>query len=212
MSKALILGAVEGLLLLCITVSCSRASPPLPASQEGEIPQRGPDIDHPPALSRSIKAQEPPLPHSTNQQDLAIPLPSGGGLYPEDFYIGSLARSPEELHDAEDAARSWLRAYLGGGAEENYQSIAFSRPFTDFRDRLGETGFNSFRLASGIALDKNSVSFLVRLRGPTHNANAELVVARIDDKWLVDDIILDDEPLERGEERRFDPFTYTRFL
>lgn len=178
----------------------------------GDTPQRGPVLDHPPALARSIEPQDAPLPRSRKQEDLAVPFPSGEGLYPEDFYIGSLEKSPESLTEAENAARSWLRAYLSGGPRQSYQSKSFSRPFTDLQNELKDIRFDAFRLAAGMALDGDSVSFLLRLKGSTHSASAELIVARIDGLWLVDDIILDEDLVERGQERRFDPFTYTRFL
>lgn len=213
MNKALIAGAGLASVALCLCFSCTKAPPPPPQAEAlGEIPLRGPDLERPPALSRSIEAKDAPLPDSRDQHDLAIPFPSGEGIYPEDFYIGSLAESPEELGEAEQAARSWLRAFLFGGTVENYQSEAFSRPFADLRDSLGEIRFDSFRLAAGVSLDESAVSFLLRVRGPTHSASAELIVIKIEERWLVDDILLEDEPLERGQEKSFDPFTYTRFL
>lgn len=219
MKKALehytVLIALCTITFLCILglSSCTQAQASkqeLPAT--GQIPSRGTEISGPRNFTRTISPGQTLQADSTDQHDLNIPLQSGDPVYPNDFFIGSLGKTDIENLEAEEAARSWLGAFISGQNPQERQTSSMIRSLGDTRRALGDISFSEFRIASGVRLDDGSLSFLVRLRGESHLLSAELLLIYQDGRWLVDDFISDGEARAQDEESRFDPFTYSRFL
>jgi hypothetical protein len=145
-----------------------------------------------------------------------IRRPQRGGeapYYPQDVVIGELGRG-EASGDAYRFAREVLSAFLYGNRDA--AALAGIGPLLLEETQKSLEGISpaKFRIGGGREEEDGSVSFLFRFLGREQGIAGELYIRRQDEKWVFDDILMEDphDTTGRLEVYPYDFTPYERFF
>jgi hypothetical protein len=133
--------------------------------------------------------------------------------YPRDTVIGELGRG-EAGEEAYAFARNLLRDILRGGRDSPRLEGFNQEALEELLSLLERIGAEKFRIGGGREEPDGSTSFLVRFLGPEQGAAGELYLRTEEDRWRLDDLILE-EPRDISESlqpQQFDFPPYERFF
>lgn len=133
--------------------------------------------------------------------------------YPRDIVIGELGKG-EASDEAYRFARDILSAFLHDNGDAASLSGVGPLLLEETRDALKEIGPLKFRIGGGREEDDGSVSFLFRFLGREQGIAGELYIRSQDEKWLFDDILIEDphDTTARLELYPYDFTPYERFF
>ncbi|MDR1410649.1 MAG: hypothetical protein LBI91_00420 [Spirochaetaceae bacterium] len=142
--------------------------------------------------------------------------PQRGGeapRYPRDIVIGELGRG-EASEEAYRFARDILSAFLYDNSDAASLSGIGPLLLEETRAALKEISPVKFRIGGGREEDDGNVSFLFRFLGREQGIAGELYIRSQDEKWLFDDILIEDphDTTARLEIYPYDFTPYERFF
>jgi hypothetical protein len=139
----------------------------------------------------------------------------GGELphYPRDVIIGELGRGAAS-EEAYRFARQVLSALLYDNSDAEALSGAGPLLLEETQNALKEISPTKFRIGGGRVEDDGYTSFLFRFLGRERGIAGELYISNQDEKWLFDDILIEDphDTSGRLEVYPYDFTPYERFF
>ncbi|GHV70089.1 hypothetical protein AGMMS49928_16310 [Spirochaetia bacterium] len=145
-------------------------------------------------------------------EDLFRPRRGESPRYPRDMVIGELGAG-EAPAEAYGFGRDLLEALVSGSPAAPVFAGVRDSVKEDLFTKLQPINVQQYRIGGGREESDGSISFLVRFLGREQGISGELYLRAEGERWLLDDLILED-PVDLQREReqyRYDFPPYERF-